>query len=74
MVTAELKEDYDGKPSLLTHPNGPMHFVNDDLSRDLSESDGKKIMVICMRGNARWMHMQYILLHNVYVSSANYPN
>jgi hypothetical protein len=43
VVTVELKEDYEGKPSLLIHPNDPMHFVHDDdLSRDLSESDGKK--------------------------------
>jgi hypothetical protein len=42
VVTAELKEDYEGKPSLMIHPNGPMHFVSDDLSMDLSESDGKQ--------------------------------
>ncbi|CAB4038612.1 Hypothetical predicted protein [Paramuricea clavata] len=23
----------------MIHPNGPMHFLSDDLSRDLSESD-----------------------------------
>ena len=42
VVTAELKEDYEGKPSLLIHPNHQMHCVNDDLSRDLSESDGEQ--------------------------------
>jgi hypothetical protein len=46
VVTAELKEDYDGKPSLLIHPNGPMHFANDDLSKDLSESDGKRLIMV----------------------------
>ena len=42
MVTAELKEDCEGKPILLIHPNDQMHCVNDDLSRDLSESDGEQ--------------------------------
>ena len=42
MVTAELKEDCEGKPNLLIHLNDQMHCVNDDLSRDLSESDGEQ--------------------------------
>lgn len=41
VVTAELKEDYDGEPSLIIHPNGLVNFVSDDISKDLSSSDGK---------------------------------
>ncbi|XP_028417578.1 inositol hexakisphosphate kinase 3-like isoform X1 [Dendronephthya gigantea] len=39
VVTAEIKEDYEGEPSLIIHPNGPVHFVSDDISKDLSGSD-----------------------------------
>lgn len=48
MVTAEIKEDYEGKPILMIHPNGPMHFESDDFSRDLSESDGKNSISLSM--------------------------
>ena len=46
VVTAELKEDCEGKPNLIIHPNGPIHCVNDDLSKDFSESDGKQTFMV----------------------------